>query len=621
MNNTNPETNLDYFKHLWQESAPNTRKKWKVFFLILSTLWVLGTTAAFTSVAGIIRLEGIARLLSAIVMGPMGLLWQFLVWTSLVQESAQEPNLYWLLLAGINVGFLWLVGKILTSEPNHLVQEQRRHQAEEKAQGRLPLETVAEEMQISQGIPTAQITIGKKQPVSVGIDYEAGEGHMLVVGPTRSGKGLHLTQTLLQWPGAAIIVDPKGEQFERTAGARQERFASPIYRLPGHQVHLSYYYDYLKDRDSLIELHNHLLRPQESRDRIFADKSRDLLSAAAEFAAARKLNPLRVLLDGAENNPMIVLAALETVPSAKEYVRLFTDGLPPERLHENRFATSAYGTFTTMLGSYQKHVETIAPLRNSRQVIPRDWVAQGATIYITYSLTDLHGVGGVVAAIIAALMRYQIRQGQKERLLVAIDELPAIGLANITNYLATVGGYGISMLLYAQALSQLRQLYKPEGTQAILANCAHQVWYPPADIDTAKMMSELYGSSYKPSRSQGSSRRFYQGSSQESEKRNNYVDVRQAQSWELRPTLNPNEFMSLHQNKIMVMMHKERQYRFIGERINPIPVLSSLPLPPTLPQLTQSARTYTQWQSTAGIQPASVNHETGNDALISRDHY
>jgi hypothetical protein len=203
--------------------------------------------------------------------------------------------------------------------------------------------------------------VSKKRKVTVGIDYEGGEGHALAIGQTRSGKGLHLSGTLLKWPGAAIVVDPKSEQWERTAGHREEHIG-PVYRLPGHQVHLSYYFDHLLDRDSLLELHGHLLRPGQSRERIFADKSRSLFIAAAHYAQAHRLNALRVLLDAAEWDPVAVMKGMETVAAAKQYIRLFTDGLPPEQYQENRFATSAFGTFTTQLAGYQKHIDTIAAM-------------------------------------------------------------------------------------------------------------------------------------------------------------------------------------------------------------------------------------------------------------------
>jgi type IV secretion system protein VirD4 len=588
-----PKTNYEYFKQRWWESPPEKRRRWKISLVAVALFWLAGAASAFLTVAGIVRLGLGARLLASAVMGPMGLPWGLLKLMGVIVETTAEPNLLWLALAALSAGFLWLAGKVLTAEPNAEVQQQRRHERQWQAQGRLPDEEVVEKLAIESGVPLAEVMMSKKRTVTVGIDYETGEGHALVIGPTRSGKGIHLTETLLKWPGAVIIVDPKGEQFKRTAGYREKHFG-PVYRLPGHQVHLSYYYDHLLDPDSLLELHAHLLRPGQSRERIFADKSRSLFTAIAHFAWARGLNPLRVLLDVGESDPVAAMQGLETVANAKRYVRLFTDGLPPEKYQENRFATSAFGTFTTQLAGYQKHIDTIAPAHNSETVIPRDWAAQRATIYITYPLADLEGVGGVVSAIMAGLMRYQIRNNLRDRILVAIDELPSVGLHNVADYLSTVGGYGITMLLYAQAISQLYSVYGRDGAQSILANTAHQVWYAPADMATAKVLSELYGTTYKPDIVTGTTRRDYHG--QQGNGRYN-VDRRQQQGWRLEPVLEPSEVMSLPREKVIVLTQRERQYRFLANRLNPIPLIDQLPAPPRLPRVKSGRRAYTDWSN------------------------
>lgn len=598
---TAPKTNYEYFKQRWRESAPEKRRRWKISLTVFALLWLAGAVSAFLTVAGIVRLGLGARLLAAAVMGPMGLPWGLLKLMGVIVETTEEPNLLWLALAALSAGFLWLAGKALTAEPDAEMQQQRRHERQWQAQGRLPDEEAAEKLAIEKGVPLAEVTVTEKRTVTVGIDYETGEGHALVIGPTRSGKGIHLTETLLKWPGAAIIVDPKGEQFKRTAGYREKHFG-PVYRLPGHQVHLSYYYDHLLDRDSLLELHGHLLRPGQSRERIFADKSRPLFTAVGQFAQARRLNPLRVLLDVGESDPVAAMQGLETVAAAKQYVRLFTDGLPPEKYQENRFATSAFGTFTTQLAGYQKHVDTIAPARDSETVIPRDWAAQGATIYITYPLADLEGVGGVVSAIMAGLMRYQVRNNLRDRILVAIDELPSVGLYNVADYLSTVGGYGITMLLYAQAISQLYSVYGRDDTQSILANTVHQVWYAPADMATAKVLSELYGTTYKPDIVTGTTRRDYHD--QQGNSRYN-VDRRQQQGWRLEPVLEPSEVMSLPRGKVIVLTQRERQYRFLANRLNPIPLFDRLPAPPRLPRVRPGRRAYTDWSE----RPASEDTE------------
>jgi type IV secretory pathway TraG/TraD family ATPase VirD4 len=66
---------------------------------------------------------------------------------------------------------------------------------------------------------------------SIGLPFDKDRGHVAVIAPSRSGKGLDLTEALLAWPGAAVVVDPKGEQWNRTAGYRAAH-VGPVYRIP-----------------------------------------------------------------------------------------------------------------------------------------------------------------------------------------------------------------------------------------------------------------------------------------------------------------------------------------------------------------------------------------------------
>ncbi len=53
--------------------------------------------------------------------------------------------------------------------------------------------------------------------------------HVLIVAPTRSGKGLHLQTLAYTWRGTLILVDIKGEMHRRTSGHRAE--VGPVYLL------------------------------------------------------------------------------------------------------------------------------------------------------------------------------------------------------------------------------------------------------------------------------------------------------------------------------------------------------------------------------------------------------
>lgn len=593
--------NGTYFKQWWQEMPPAPKKRWRLFLLGFSLFWLAGAVYTPTAVAGITRLTGAARLLAASCMGGFGFLWGGLKGMGLIQETVQEPNLFWVVLTLILPGAFFGFVYILDQAPNPLFNMQKMLANFARSQGRLQDGEVAQTLVIQRGVPYATVTGDKKKEVKVGLDYASGEGHVLVSGPTRSGKGIHLTDTLLTWSGPALVVDPKGEQLARTAAWRSQ--FGPIYCLPGHQVNLAAYYRQLLDRDDIAELHTHLMRPWESRETIFAEKAMSLFTAAGLYGQDRERDPIRVLADLAESDAAEALAGLESVPAARRHVRVFTNGASPEAYREDRFVTSAFGNFTTRLAAYQKHIDSIAPPDpHSHLVIDPDWVRQNGTVYITYSLQDLKGVGGVVAAVIAAMLRHHMRQNSKERLLVAIDELPAVGLKNIADYLATGGGYGITLLLYVQSIAQLKELYGSDGTNAILSNCAHQVWYPPTEYETAEVMSRLYGMTLKANPVHSSSR----GSRQHKDKEghaNLQTNSNQGASWswQERPELLPSQVMALPKEQVMVTtLAGKQRIVFLGQRLNPIPLFDKLPSASLLrlprPQYgPEGERVYTRW--------------------------
>jgi hypothetical protein len=262
-------------------------------------------------------------------------------------------------------------------------------------------------------------------------------------------------------------------------------------------------------------------------------------------------------------------------------------------MNQDRFVASAYGTFTTRLFGYQKHIDTICPSSRDK-VVPPDWVNRKATLYITYSLSELQGVGGVVAAILAGLMRYHKKHGRGQRLLIAIDEMAAVRLRNLEIYLATTGGYGITMLLYAQALAQLEGIYGQAGTEAILSNCAHQLWYVPNDIATARHMSALYGTTLKANRSFTLTRR----PSLPKDEKGQPVTIPQtsvSESLQEQPLLSATEMMALPREQVMVLTERERQMRFLGWRLDPRPILHQLPPAPPAPVVVTGPRRHTAW--------------------------
>jgi Type IV secretory system Conjugative DNA transfer len=404
------------------------------------------------------------------------------------------------------------------------------------------------------GIPLGYI---KGQPI--GLPWTADTGHVSVVGPTRSGKGLHLTDTLLRWPGPAVCVDPKGEQWQRTAGFRQAAFG-PVFRIPPQGLDLGQLYDLHQDLD-LRELHETLLRPwQDGHDRIFADKALALFNAAVQCAATTGEHPLQTLGRWAQASPVTALEEAHNLAPAP--VLVFTDGVEPARVSQNRFALSSWGNFSTRYSPFSAHLPTI-----TASTVPFDWAARNATVYLTYPLQAQSAVGPLAAALVAGLVRRLLASPPDRRVLFAIDEMPTVGLPNLTSYLATVGGAGITLVLYAQALPQIEDVYGHEAALSILSNCTSQLFFPPRESHTAELVSRALGSRLEPTVNASMGGEATYGS-------------------RYRPELEPAQVMSLPEGRA-VMFSRGLRHIVDDSRVETKRLLPLLPSPPTVEQPTE----------------------------------
>jgi type IV secretory pathway TraG/TraD family ATPase VirD4 len=166
--------------------------------------------------------------------------------------------------------------------------------AHARQQGRASAEELARLLPMPKdghGVPLGYT--GGKRPKAAGLPWAADKGHVGVFGPTRSGKGFHATDALLRWPGPAIVADPKGEQWRRTAGLRAARYG-PVHRIPPGGVDLAALFD-LGDPLARRELYDCLLQPWRDRDPFWLEKTYPLFEAAHLTGRAIGAHPLQLL--------------------------------------------------------------------------------------------------------------------------------------------------------------------------------------------------------------------------------------------------------------------------------------------------------------------------------------
>ena len=75
-----------------------------------------------------------------------------------------------------------------------------------------------------------------------------GPEHLIVIAPTRSGKGVgNVNTTLLSWPASTAVYDEKGELWELTAGWRAKHAGNTVIRLEFGAVEGSSGFNFLEE--------------------------------------------------------------------------------------------------------------------------------------------------------------------------------------------------------------------------------------------------------------------------------------------------------------------------------------------------------------------------------------
>lgn len=451
------------------------------FSIVVVAFWLVGAAVAYG--LAIPPLQDTLRIKLALLYS-----WSALIFEPSNARAFKEP-IAWGILAVVAMPVLlpMVFAASMAKKALYLPEAQKAAQR----QGRKhPEELVAKEL--TDGIPLGHY--GEKQ---FGVERGDDRGHVLVSAPTRAGKGLHLTCTLFCWRGAAVVVDPKPEQYQRTSGHR--KMFGPIYHLPIQGIDIVQYFD-VTDALDLQELFATLMQTWQDREPIFSQKAFAIFEAARDVSAATGEHMLALL--GRWANGSVKQFVEDADPFAWSAVERFVDG---NREEFNRFTLASWGTFTAKFGPLIPHLPAI-----STPDIPPAWAEANATIYICYPLDQLKAAGGLLSVILAALMKGQQRRPRKVHTLFAIDELPTAAIQDLDIKLATVGGYGVTILAYVQQLAQLRKVYGHDASDSIMGNFHHQIFYPTRDNDSAEYVSRKFGTEVQLTRSRHEGGAAYQ---------------------------------------------------------------------------------------------------------------
>ena len=357
-----------------------------------------------------------------------------------------------------------------------------------------------------------------------------GPEHIMVMAPTRSGKGVGIIiPTLLTWPHSVLVMDIKSENWGKTAGFRKEKLKNIVLKFdPTASDGSSIRFNPLSE--IRLRTNNEVRDVQNIADMLVDPQGTGQLDHWAKTGHALLVGVTLHLLYFNENATMADIASFLSDPT-QGFEDTLNDMLearhdPSEEVFQNIYRvksathpkvaeaarellnksenerSSVLSTAMSFLGLYRDPIVAhntsvsefkIQDLMNSIRPV---------SLYLVVPPSDITRLKPLLRLVLNQIIRRQIEKMEflggkeiknyKHRMLLLIDEFPALGrLDTFEASMAYIAGYGLKALLVVQSLNQLNKTYTADN--AIIDNCHIRVVYTPNDVKTPEFISKLLG--------------------------------------------------------------------------------------------------------------------------------
>ena len=320
-------------------------------------------------------------------------------------------------------------------------------------------------------------------------------GNLMVVARTRGGKGLLATSQLLTWPHSVIVNDIKGDLYAQTAQHRSQLGDVFVFNPTGK----GHRHDPLERKhteDELYSLAKQLLyKPDEGEGSIFTERATVMLTQILLAAKAERQAALPYAREIIRSGLLAAATKLETM--SPELATQFLDTEYEQADFSDRFLVSAWGTLSARLRPLL--TETVVRSLSGSDFRPADLMHKPVTIYLQWPERDLLALSPLVRLMWTSLIdelitTYDDVEGENcQPVLLLIDEAGRSAIPSLADYATTVAGRGISLWLAVQSLSQLDAVYGKARARVLRDNMETQLYYRPADQETADYLERCLG--------------------------------------------------------------------------------------------------------------------------------
>ena len=394
----------------------------------------------------------------------------------------------------------------------------------------------------------------------------AGQQHVIMSAPTRSGKGVGVViPNLLNWPDSVVVLDIKQENWNITSGYRRKYGQACYLFNPAATDYRTHRYNplhYINSDpnfriDDVQKIANMLFPDQAGTDVIWTATPRSFFLGVVLYLIETpgKLVTLgQVLRESLANGDgSVYFATLINARAASD------NPLSPAccRALNSYISISSENTRAGVITSFRSRLELwMNPLvdaaTSANDFDLRDIRKKRMSIYLGVTPDNLERLAPLMNLLFQQLIDLNTRElpNQNKALkypcLLLMDEFTAIGKMGILSKgISYIAGYGLRMMPIIQSPSQLMEVYGKDAAQTFTTNHALQIVFPPkaSETQTAKDISEWLGYQTVKGVSESKGKELFSKRSRSE----NFSDQRRA-------LMLPQEITGLGQDKELVIL-------------------------------------------------------------------
>jgi type IV secretion system protein VirD4 len=332
-------------------------------------------------------------------------------------------------------------------------------------------------------------------------------GHVLIVGPTRTGKGVSFViPNGLAWPGSMVTLDIKSENLKSFGAARKAKGDEVFVFAPGSASSHRYNpLDYVRPGPEMATDCANIasfLVAAGSVENEWTLAARKTVAAllgyvmtSIHFEKARHIpSAVRVISTGHDIADVLkTIVATESDGSVPSWV---LDALNQFVAIPDRTRGSVMFNVNNAFAPWDSPLICAATETSDFDI--RDLRRKRLSIFIGSPLADLESYRPLIRILFQqihdVLMRNLPGADEPHQVLLLLDEFYTLGrMSSLASKIAVSAGYGFRMAIVLQNISQLDETYGKALRETLVAGAALKLFVAINDNETAKYVSEALG--------------------------------------------------------------------------------------------------------------------------------